>query len=85
MAETVHFLLVYSFDEQRLVEQREFTTSREATDAYDAAERLHRGESKFEIVLVGSDSIDTIRQTHGHYFGSSGDSLFSAFLSPALV
>ena len=24
--------------------------------------------SDFEIVLIGADSLDTIRQTHGHYF-----------------
>jgi hypothetical protein len=27
-----------------------------------------RHESRVEIVLVGADSIETVRQTHSHYF-----------------
>lgn len=85
MAKTVHFLLVYSYSERRLVEQDQFTDTMSATRAYDEAERAHRGEAGVEIVLVGADSIETVMQTHGHYFGSSDESLFSDFLSPALV
>lgn len=85
MAETVHFLLVYSYSERRLVEQDQFSDTRSATRAYDAAERAHRGETGVEIVLVGADSIETVMQTHGHYFRSSDESLFSDFLSPALA
>jgi len=29
-------------------------------------------EPQVEIVLVGADSIETIRQTHGHYFSADG-------------
>jgi len=36
-------------------------------------------------VLVSADSIETVMQTHGHYFRSSAESLFSDFLSPALA
>jgi len=80
MAVTVHFLLVYSYAEGKLVEQFEFSDARRATDAYAEAELAHRNDTGFEIVLVGSDSIETIMQTHGHYFRRSEESRFSDFL-----
>lgn len=80
--DTVFFLLVYSFDEGKLIDQQEFTDSNTATAAYDQAEEDHRGEpDKFEIVLVGADSIETVMKTHGHYFHRSDQSLFSDFLT----
>jgi hypothetical protein len=33
-------------------------------------EREHRGDDKLEIVLIGSDSIETVRRTHSNYFGN---------------
>jgi hypothetical protein len=80
---TVHFLLVYSYDEQTLVRQDEFTDPREATAAYSKAEREFSGQTNFEIVLVGSDSIETVMKTHGHYFRSETSSIFSDFLTTA--
>lgn len=65
----IHYLLVYSYDEQRLIDKREFTNAVEAAAAYRDTEELYRGRSdEFEVVLVGADSIETIRRTHGHYF-----------------
>ncbi|MER7070989.1 hypothetical protein [Terrabacter sp. NPDC000476] len=78
----IHFLLVYSYDDGALIRQREFKDSREATRAYEDAEQEFRGAlNKFEVVLLGADSLDTIMQTHGHYFRSTDDSLFSDFLT----
>ncbi|NMO54968.1 hypothetical protein HH310_27765 [Actinoplanes sp. TBRC 11911] len=83
---TVYFLLVYSFDEGKLIGQQEFTDSNAATTAYGQAEADHRGKlDKFEIVLVGADSIETVMKTHGHYFHSSDRSLFSEFLTEDLL
>ncbi|WP_208721905.1 MULTISPECIES: hypothetical protein [Rhodococcus] len=81
--DTVHFLLVYSFDQAKLVHQGEFLDRHAAIRAYDAAERAYRHLDKFEIVLIGADSIQTVMQTHGHYFASSDDSMFSDFLADA--
>jgi len=78
---TVHFLLVYSFDQEKLVEQEEFTDSDAATKAYGEAEARYRHHDRYEIVLVGADSIETVMKTHGHYFASSDLSLFSDFLT----
>ncbi len=79
-APTVHFLLVYSHEQRKLIEQHEFSDSSRATAAYAAAEKKHVTESDYEIVLIGSDSIQTIMQTHGHYFNHEGDEAFSQFL-----
>lgn len=73
-AVTVHFLLVYSHKDQKLVSQEEFRDSSKATKAYAAAERAHMGSEDYEIVLIGSDSIQTIMKTHGHYFSGEKSS-----------
>jgi len=63
-----HFLLVYDLKAQRLVSQRDFEDGVEAAAAYAALEREYQGRDDFEVVLVGADSIETIRRTHAHYF-----------------
>jgi hypothetical protein len=79
----LHFLLVYSYEQRHLVEQETFVDPVAATTAYTEAERRYRDKPGYEIVLVGSDSIETIMKTHGHYFAGDDDSLFSRFLLPA--
>lgn len=48
--------------------------------AYTEFEMEHRGDKSTEVVLVGADSIDTIRKTHSHYFADRADELFRQFL-----
>jgi len=64
----VHFLLVYDHAAGRLREELTFRNPEEAVAAYAAMEQKHRTEPRVEIVLVGADSIETVRQTHAHYF-----------------
>lgn len=63
-----HFLLVYDLAAQRLIEQQEFSDGNEASVAYAALERKFKERTDLEIVLVGADSIETIKRTHAHYF-----------------
>jgi len=79
-AVTVHFLLVYSHKDQVLVQQEEFKDSTKATKAYAEAEKQHMSSEDYEIVLIGSDSIQTIMKTHGHYFRSESNPLFAELL-----
>lgn len=80
--DAVYFLLVYSFDEGRLVHQAELSDSDAAIKAYDAMERQYRTcLDRYEVVLIGADSIETVMKTHGHYFHRSDDSMFSEFLA----
>lgn len=41
----------------------------EAIAAYVANEKSFPAESGFEVVLIGSSEVATVRQTHSHYFG----------------
>ena len=63
----IHFLLIYDLRE-RTLEVKQFRSAAEATEAYGEAELENLDSEDFEIVLVGSDSIETVRKTHGHYF-----------------
>lgn len=67
-----HFLIIYDLFENKTVSVDEFGgDSRRATAAYAAAEDEYRdrGQSeRFEIVLVGADSLETIKVTHSRYF-----------------
>ena len=65
---TVHVLLVYDLVAGRLVSQEEFSDGTKALARYVEMERNHLRDPKVEIVLVGADSLDTIRQTHASYF-----------------
>lgn len=69
----IHFLLVYDIAKQELVSQEEFLDATTAAERYAELEREHRGDENLEIVLVGADSMDTIRQTHGNYFAGSAE------------
>jgi hypothetical protein len=86
---TKHFLLVYDPAKGKLIDLTEYANSRTALHAYEQAEERNRHEQKdYEIVLVGADSLDTVKATHGHYFRESAknrkdSTLFSKFLSVA--
>ncbi|MGH2973476.1 MAG: hypothetical protein ACRDLL_01210 [Solirubrobacterales bacterium] len=68
----IHYLLVYDLRAGRLLRTEEFENADEAAIAYGQAEREHLDQPDIEIVLIGADSIDTIRRTHGHYFATGG-------------
>lgn len=70
MSNTIlHFLLVFDHAQGRLVELKEFgEQSDEALAAYAEKEKELQDHSEMEIVLIGSDSLDTVRLTHANYF-----------------
>lgn len=64
-----HFLLVYDHALGKLVDVIEFgKDSTAALKRYEQLEAEHREEPTMDIVLVGSDSLDTIKVTHRNYF-----------------
>lgn len=63
-----HFLIVFDRAAGHQVEMLEFSDADEAVQAYQRLERQHMGEQAIDIVLVGSDSLDTVRVTHANYF-----------------
>jgi hypothetical protein len=62
------------------VDLQEFRDGEEAAQAYARMEAEHRGDDDVEIVLVGADSIETIRLTHGQYFEEGAPTAATPFL-----
>lgn len=66
---TKYFILVYDLA-MRHVEVHEYGDSVDAAnEAYSSLEDQYAG-GKYEIVLVGADSIATIQRTHSPYFST---------------
>jgi hypothetical protein len=64
-----HFLLVFDHEKGSLVSERSFGSDSVAAHlAYADCERAYRDNDLIEIVLIGSDSIETVRLTHANYF-----------------
>lgn len=68
MNEIFDYLLVFDNARERLVSLTRFTDPEVALTAYAAAEDAAGGNYDLEVVLLGSDSVDTLRRTHGNYF-----------------
>lgn len=67
-----HFLLVFDHDAGRLTDTVEFEyDSESALAAYAEKERELRELPRCEVVLIGSDSLDTVKLTHANYFDGS--------------
>lgn len=67
-----HFLLVFDHEKGELAGVKEFGhNSRAAVAAYTAKEKELRDRRWMEIVLIGSDSLETIKLTHANYFDGS--------------
>lgn len=67
-----HFLLVYDHALGKLLDVIPFgSDSNAALKRYEELEAEHRKEPTMDIVLVGSDSLDTIKVTHRNYFDDS--------------
>jgi vacuolar-type H+-ATPase subunit F/Vma7 len=80
----LHFLLIYDHEQQRLIEAKELGTGvADAARTYAEYERQFKDQRGIEIVLVGADSLDTIRKTHAHYFAESATEPFSELLTGA--
>lgn len=66
-----HFLLVFDHVKGELIRQEQFEKADTAAQAYFKMEQVHRDHPRIEIVLIGSDSIDTVKLTHANYFDGS--------------
>jgi len=67
-----HFLIVFDHAAGRLLKVEDFgEDSDRAVAAYSAKEKELEGRGLMEIVLIGSDSLDTVKLTHANYFDGS--------------
>jgi hypothetical protein len=55
-----------------------------AATMYTEREREYGDRPEVEVVLVGADSLETVRKTHSHYFAIDSDDLL-ADLDHAMV
>ena len=80
-----HFLLIYDIAARDLTIQDLGEDAEAAAAHYSEVEEEFRERAGFEVVLIGADSIETIRETHGHYFetGANGNSLEDKLLRAA--
>jgi len=80
MAAIQHFILVFDHARGGLVcPPLEFgEDSKGAVARYSELEREHRDNANMDIVLVGSDSLETVKVTHANYF--DGTAAISKYL-----
>ncbi len=63
-----HFLIVYRIH-AGVADVTPYEANYDAAlDAYSQQERAYRDDPDVEVVLLGSDSLDTLKRTHSSYF-----------------
>ncbi len=76
-----HFLVIYDIATREAnVDDRFGSDYDAALSAYAEAEQTYRGRGDIEVVLLGADSIETIKKTHSSYF-STREEGFERFFS----
>jgi hypothetical protein len=83
-----HFLLVFEVVKNSVKIERFGTDYEAALDAYDQREREYRDNGRgddVDIVLLGADSLDTVKRTHSSYFGEDGAHGFAPLFKDALA
>lgn len=63
-----HYLLVYDHAQAELVRYESFDDAERAIERYSAMEREYDKGDRVEVVLIGSDSFETVKRTHANYF-----------------
>lgn len=64
-----HYLFIYDRKADKLLGLREFGTDADAAlTAYAEAEIEYSGMQWMDIVLLASQSLESVRRTHGNYF-----------------
>lgn len=79
--EIQHFLLILDVDSGVVKVEPFGYRFEDALEAYERAEKAARdSDQKLDIVLLGADSLDTIKRTHSSYFGAEGDDGFARYI-----
>jgi vacuolar-type H+-ATPase subunit F/Vma7 len=81
--EIQHFLVVYNLAKGK-AQVREFGTDYDsALAAYAEVEEDFANRETYDIVLIGADSLDTIKRTHSSYFHT--EETFESLLPPGVL
>jgi len=83
MAPMRYFLIVYDRRRGELLidPPQEFDDELVAAEAYAAEEEKYWTDRNVEVVLIGADSLETVRQTHSNYFSRFSRSDLSKYLA----
>lgn len=73
MTRVLQFILVFDKANGSLVVEQFGDDVESAVARYDELEQGQPDDRSTEIVLLGADSIDTLRTTHPHYFNKERD------------
>lgn len=82
-AEIRHFLVVYDLAAGKARVESFGTDYDRALEAYAKAEQDIENRETFDIVLLGADSIETIKRTHSSYFHT--EETFESLLPPGVL
>lgn len=76
---TRHFLIIFDSRKQELLAARDVGADRErALREYAACECKHgMSRDRIQIVLVGAESLETVKRTHSQYFAASAEDPFA--------
>jgi hypothetical protein len=78
-----HFLVVYDLAEAKAKVESFGTDYDRALAAYAKAEADFANRDTYDIVLLGADSIETIKRTHSSYFHT--EETFESLLPPGVL
>jgi hypothetical protein len=76
---TNYFILTYHLDTQEVTVEDFGADDDSAAAAYSEREHEHRDDALVEVVMVGADSLETVRKTHSHYFAERAADAVSEF------
>jgi hypothetical protein len=63
-----HYLVVFDRSTGKVLQREQFSDRNEALAARFAVERERRGEADVEVVVLGAQSWEALKRTHGRYF-----------------
>lgn len=69
----MYFLVIFNRSAGKILTQVAFDNAEEALEARFKAERRYRDDPAIEIVVLGADSVEALRRTHGRYFRTFDD------------
>lgn len=68
MSDLQHFLIIYNIPKGEAQVKRFDQDYDGALAAYEETEKCYRDDPSVEVVLLGSDSLETLERTHSSYF-----------------
>lgn len=83
-----HFLVTFHIPNGSVEIERFGTDYEAALHAYDEREKEYRDKGRGEdvdMVLLGADSLETVKRTHSSYFGGERDHGFAPLFKDALA